>query len=107
MSVAVDIADLAAAIERQIGWCYVLSVGDDERVKVISAKPTWDGDALRFGVGRGTVRNVVARAALTLAFPPVAADGMTLLVDGVAAPVGDDSISFRATSAILHRPAPG
>jgi hypothetical protein len=57
------------------------------------------------GVGPGARANVVARPDVSLLWPPVAIDGMSLIVDGRARLDGE-VIVVTPTWAVLHRPAP-
>ena len=105
MSVAVPIADLSAAIEGQIGWCYLLTVSDGGQPRVLAVAPQDLGDGmLRFEVGKGAQANITARSSATLLFPPASAEAMSLIVDGTAT-VDEGDVSFVATSAVMHRSA--
>ena len=113
VSIPVDLDELEAATA-EYGWAYVLSVGDDERVKIVACPPTWHDGLLCLAAGGGSARNAAARPALTVAFPPLDPDGYTLIVDGDASvadghDAGDGSppaIHVAPTGAVLHRPAP-
>ena len=93
------------------GWCYLLTVSDDERPHLLALRPTMSGDGddrrLRFDAGGGRAcRNARSRATVTLVFPPAEhSDGFSLVVDGEAT-VDDVFVDVRPTSAVLHRPAP-
>lgn len=93
------------------GFCYLLTVSDDERAHLLALRPQVAGDgaarALRFDAGGGRAcRNAAARPAVSLVFPPAEhADGYSLVVDGEAT-VDGPHIDVRPTSAVLHRPAP-
>jgi hypothetical protein len=105
MSVAVPIAELSAAIEGQIGWCYLLTVSESGQARVLAVAPQDLGDGmLRFDVGKGTEANVASRSSVTLLFPPATTDAMSLIVDGTAT-VDGGSVSFVAKSAVMHRSA--
>lgn len=105
MSVPVAVADLADALE-DFGPGYLLSTTEG-RVKVVSVEPALhDGVLVVRGPGRGTNANVAENPTVSLVFPPRAAHGMTLLVDGAAAIDGEDVLVTPA-SAVLHRPAAG
>jgi hypothetical protein len=109
MSIPVAIPDLAAATSNR-GWAYLLTVRDDLRPHIVAVTPTWEGERLVMAVGRGTARNAEERPAVTLCYPPVDADGYSLIVDGVAS-VRDDtdgerSVAVEPSDAVLHRPAP-
>ncbi|QIG44353.1 pyridoxamine 5'-phosphate oxidase [Nocardioides anomalus] len=103
MSIPVDVADLARALE-DFGAGYLLTTRDGA-VKVVSVAPTLsDGTLTARGPGRGTLANLAANAQVTLVFPPREDSGMTLLVDGTGAVEGED-VQVTPTSAVLHRPA--
>jgi hypothetical protein len=105
MSVAVQVAQLSNAIEGQIGWCYLLTVSDDGQPRILAVTPQDLGDGmLRFEVGKGTGENVSARPSATLLFPPSSPEAMSLIVDGTAT-IEAGSVSFVATSAVMHRSA--
>lgn len=92
------------------GFCYLLTVSDDQRPHLLALRPVvvGDGDArvLRFDAGGRACRNALARPDVSLVFPPTAdADGMSLVVDG-AATVHAATIDVRPTWAVLHRRAP-
>lgn len=105
MSIAVDVADLAAlTADRQ--WCYLLSVGPDLRAHAVAAPIHLEAGRFRVEVGARTRANVVARPEVTLLFPPVEPGGMTLIVDGAA--VGDGgAVVVGPHSAVWHRAASG
>ena len=106
MSIPVDLAELASAIEGY-GWAYLLTVRDDRRPHVVAVSPVWSDDTLVFDVGRGSAANAANGPEVTLCYPPIEADGYSLIVDGAAA-VGAASgtIAFTPSKAVLHRPAP-
>ena len=106
MSVVVTLADLPAAIEAQIGWCYLLTVSDDAEARVVAVAPAWDptGTFLTAEVGRRTAANVAARPKVSLVWPPATADGYSLIADGAGA-VDGTMVRFEPTSVVLHRPA--
>jgi hypothetical protein len=104
MSVAVGLEDLPDKTA-EYRWAYLLTVRDDSRPQVVAVSPSWVGGALVMSVGEGSARNVVARPSITLCYPPVDTAGFSLIVDGVAE-VDDATVTFRPSSAVLHRPAP-
>ena len=106
MSVPVSIAELGVAIDQQLGWCYLLTVSDAGIARVLAVTPRWtpDASALVIQVGQGTAKNVTARPAISLVWPPVLADAMSLIVDGIAT-VNDQTVTFSPTSAVMHRSA--
>jgi hypothetical protein len=104
MSIPVAIDDLAAATA-EYGWAYLLTVRDDLRPHIVAVDATWDDDHLAIAVGRGTARNAAARSSISLCYPPVEEGGYSLIVDGDATVVGDTTLRFAPTGAVLHRPA--
>ncbi|MCU1400396.1 MAG: hypothetical protein JWN62_3505 [Acidimicrobiales bacterium] len=105
MSIAVDLAALPAAIAEQIGWCYLLTVSDDNQARVLAVAPhVSDDGTLTFEVGKGTAGNVAARPAITVVYPPAAATAMSLIVDGTATVEGS-SVTMVPTWAVMHRSA--
>ncbi len=105
MSIAVTIDDLPAAIEQQVGWCYLLTVADDGQARVLAIAPEWVvGGVLQADVGGRTAANIVARPDVTLVYPPARAEGLSLIVDGTAR-VDGSTISFEPSTAVMHRPA--
>ena len=103
MSIAVPIDDLPAAIEQQIGWCYLLSVTDRSEPRVLAIAPHWAvGGVLRADLGGGTAANVRARPNCTLVYPPAYAEGLSLIVDGTAT-IDGVTMSFEPATAVMHR----
>lgn len=103
MSILVDLARLSSVLD-DLGAGYLITTGDDGRVKVVTIDPTVDDGAIVLPPSRGSTRNLAANPTATLVFPPTEPQGYTLLVDGTA--VGtEDQIRFSPESAVLHRPA--
>lgn len=113
VSIAVDLADLPAAVAER-PFAYLVTVGGDERPKAVALVPTIVGGELRFVVGGGTGRNAGERPRVSIVFPPTASDEYSLLVDGDArlepAPAGRAAgemlVIVTPTWAVRHRPAP-
>jgi hypothetical protein len=104
MSIPVDVADLAKALE-DFGAGYLLTTSAERTVKVVTVEPAVVGDVVVVEApGAGTLRNLAGHAAVTLVFPPAEPRGFTLLVDGTAAVDGHD-VRVTPTGAVLHRPA--
>jgi len=103
MSIPVAIADLVAATS-DYDWAYLLTVSDDERPHVVAARPAWNAETLVMDVGRRTAANAAARTSISLCYPPVAAGGYSLIVDGEAS-VDGSTVTFAPSGAVLHRPA--
>ena len=110
VSIEVPIEHLFDDVDRW-GFCYLLTVSDDERPHLLALRPTVGGGGevrtLRLVAGGGRAcRNAAARPAVSLVFPPAEhSDGYSLVVDGVAT-VDDTIVEVRPTWAVLHRPAP-
>jgi hypothetical protein len=103
MSIPVDIAGLEKALA-DFGAGYLLTVGSDATVKVVTVEPTVrDGVLLVAGPGKGSIANLAGNAHVTLVFPPPLPRGFTLLVDGTAEVAGED-VRITPTGAVLHRP---
>ena len=104
MSIPVDTADLARALE-EFDAGYLLTVSESRAAKVVTVEPTvTEGVLLVEGPGRGTLANLAGNPAVTLVFPPRRPRGYTLLVDGTGEAAGDD-VRVTPTGAVLHRPA--
>ena len=105
MSLVVSLADLPAAIDTQIGWCYLLTVSDDAQPRVVAVAPTWNSDgALCVDVGKRTAANLLARPDVSMVWPPAESHGYSLIADGTATVEGL-SVIFRPATAVLHRSA--
>ena len=103
MSIPVDVAALQNALA-DFGAGYLLTVGSDTGVKVVTVEPTVrDGVLLVAHPGKGTVANLAGNAHATLVFPPPLPKGFTLLVDGTAEVAGED-VRITPSGAVLHRP---
>ena len=110
MSVAVEPSDLASVAADHGPTAFVLTVGDDGRTRVIHVKVDIDAEGVvRTVVGRGAAANAVARPDVVLLWAP-AADGFSLIADGVASvdgePRPDTPLTIEVFSAVRHRPAP-
>ncbi len=108
MSVEVPIEQVFADVGSW-GFCYLLTVSDDERPHLLALRPTVVGNdghrVLRLDAGGGRAcRNATARPQVSLVFPPADA-GMSLVVDGVAS-VDGSVVNVAPTWAVLHRAAP-
>ena len=89
----------------------MLTVGDDGRTRVIHVKVDIDGrGVIRAVVGRGAAANAVARPDVVVVLWSPAADGFSLIADGIASvdgePRGDTPLTIEVFSAVRHRPAP-
>ena len=112
VSVRVSVDELFAEIA-EWGAGFLVTVGDDERARLVALRPEVaarpDGRVLRFvGVGSSTLDNACTREHVSIAFPPHAgSNGFSLIVDGLAM-VDEDSghLDVRPVTAVRHRPAP-
>lgn len=103
MSIPVDVADLGRTLA-DFGAGYLLT-SSGGRVKAVSIAPQLvEGVLVVRSPGRGSCANVAADPQVTALFPPRAAPGFTLLVDGTGEVDGDD-VRLTPTSAVLHKPA--
>ena len=105
MSIPVAIADLVAKTG-EFGWAYLLTVGDDQRPRIVAVAPSWGDQILAMQVGHRTAQNVSARPAVSICYPPIEDGGYSLIVDGQASLVGELDVHFAPSKAVLHRPAP-
>ena len=104
MSIPVEVEALERVLPAY-GAGYLITVGAGGAPKVVTVEPTVVAGAVVVAdVGRGPLANVASRPVVTLVFPPREEKGFTLLVDGTAAPDGDD-LRIDPASAVLHRPA--
>lgn len=102
MSVPVRLDALETALIG-VGSGYLLT-SVDGRVKVVSVDPTMRDGILRTQPSKGSAANLATNPLVTVAFPPLAHHGFTLIVDGTAVAT-DDGIDVTPTGAIWHRPA--
>ena len=89
---------------------FVLTVGDDGRTRVIHVRIDIDDrGVIQAVVGRGAAANAAARPDVVVLWMP-AADGYSLIADGVASldgePRPDTPVTIEVFSAVRHRPAP-
>jgi hypothetical protein len=104
MSIKVELSELGARLDDH-DLAYLVTVADDGRARILAVAPRSGAGGLVIpDAGRSAPANATARPDVTLVFPPRAADGFTLLVDGVAS-VDGETITVAPTAAVLHRPA--
>ncbi|MGC1209229.1 MAG: hypothetical protein WA880_14870, partial [Ornithinimicrobium sp.] len=103
MSIKVEKSELADAIAGR-PYAYLLSPGRD-RPHVVQVVPTLaDGVMFADAPGRSAVTLAQSHPSVTLLYPPDAADGYSLIVDGTAHAHGDD-LHISVDHAVLHRRA--
>jgi hypothetical protein len=104
MTMKVELGELAERIA-DYTFAYLVTVGEDSRAHLLAVMPELvDGGLVVGGVGRHSLANVDANPTATLVWPPTAAGGFSLIVDGTATNGGGE-ITVTPTKAILHRPA--
>ena len=105
VSVSVSLERLRDEVAHYGAHPFILTVSDAGRPHAVAATVAWEGDDLVGGCGRSTAANATARPEISLLWPPLEAEGYSLIVDGVAE-VDDQQIRLRPTKAVLHRSAP-
>ena len=110
VSIAVAPQDLASVAADHGATAFVLTVGDDGRTRVIHVRVDIDGKGVIDAVvGRGAASNARSRPEVVVLWAP-AADGFSLIADGVATIDGEPRhgtpITIEVFSAVRHRPAP-
>ena len=102
MSIAVALEELAAKVD-DYPYCYLVTTGE-ERSHLLAVKPTVVEAGLRCETGHSSRANVVRNPLVVLLFPPVEADGFSMIVEG-RSEVNGDGVVVTPTWAVLHRPA--
>ena len=103
MSVKVDLDEMASALA-DFSFAYLITVGDDRRAHTIAVQPVLTDGVFDAGVaGATTSRNVEGQPNVTLVWPPSAAGGYSLIVDGTG--LIDGSLKVTPGRAVLHRRA--
>lgn len=108
MSIPVELQGLADKIAERAMAPYLLTTGDDGRAHATAITLRWDEDVLVGPCGRTSGRNLAARPAVSILWPPDEPGGYSLIVDADAAlNESDDArlVQLAPTHAILHRPA--
>lgn len=106
MAKSVDLARLAELLPGY-GFAFLVTVGDDYRVRTTAITPSFDGARVDIGpVGSHGRENLATRDTVTLIFPARDASEYSLLVDGRAELPDDpaDPVLVTPTKALLHRP---
>ena len=103
MSVKVDLDEMSSALA-DFSFAYLITVGDDRRAHTIAVQPVLTDGVFDVGVaGATTSRNVEGQPNVTLVWPPSAAGGYSLIVDGTG--LIDGSLKVTPGRAVLHRRA--
>jgi hypothetical protein len=106
MAKPVDLARLAELLPGY-RFAYLVTVGDDYRVRTTAITPAFDGARVDIGpVGNHGRENLSARDAVTLVWPAREVDEDSLIVDGQAELPDDPAgpVLVTPTKALLHRP---
>ena len=106
MAKPVDLARLAELLPGY-GFAFLVTVGDDYRVRTTAITPTFDGARVDIGpVGAHGRQNIAARAGVSLVWPAREVGDYSLLVDGQAELPDDPAgpVLVTPTKALLHRP---
>lgn len=106
MAKSVDLARLGELLPGY-GFAFLVTVGDDYRVRTTAITPTFDGARVDIGpVGAHGRQNLSTRDAVTLVWPARAVGEYSLLVDGRAELPEDPvaAVLVTPTKALLHRP---
>lgn len=94
-----------ARVVRRHQSAYLVTVDGDARAHVAPVTPAVAGGRLCVpGLGRRSRAAAATNPAVSLLWPPLEADGHSLIVDGVGSLRGDQ-LTVEPTRAVLHRPA--
>ncbi|MEB3069741.1 hypothetical protein [[Mycobacterium] vasticus] len=106
MAKPVDLARLGDLLSGY-SFAFLVTVGDDYRVRTTAITPTFDGARVDVGpVGAHGRENMSARADVTLVWPAPDVSEYSLMVDGLAELPDDPAapVLVTPTKALLHRP---
>jgi hypothetical protein len=103
MSIPVDTAALAEAVDRYGAAAFLLSSAPRGGPHAVAVRVAWDGTALTTRAGNTSRTNISGRAEVTLLWPPVGEDDYSLIVDGTASVEGTDGVRVSPVRAVLHR----
>ena len=105
MSIAVPLDQLEERLA-EFPWGYLMTVRDDGRAQSLAVPTRLTDGVLVATIGRSAAGNAAARPNVTMVFPGVSGNELSLIVDGDAR-VDGDRIDVTPTWAVLHRPALG
>lgn len=97
-----ELAELAAAIERFGPVAFLLTTAADGRPHAVSFELRWQDGCLRGGGGKRSRGNAQERPRVSLLWPAPDSGGYHLIVDGDADVEGTEVV-VRPTWAVLHR----
>jgi hypothetical protein len=110
MSETLSIDRLRAESARFGTHPYLLTQGDDGRPHAVAVSIEWQGDRIltsAMNTGTRSAANVQAHPLLSLLWPPIEAEGYSLIVDGDGCVIDNGSdarIRITPTRGVLHRP---
>ena len=104
MTVKVELADLAAALDGMPDTCFLLTTNEDYSPHPANVRMLFADGQFTVSAGRRSCRNGGDRPTVTLMWPAQTSEAMTLLVDGVATVLsgGEGKVVVQPTSAIWH-----
>jgi hypothetical protein len=106
MSVKVTKDELRDQLDRFGPAAFLVTTGDDSRPHTTHVVVRGDADRLSCAVGTKTARNIAARPAVVLLFPPVEAGGFSLIVDADATADAEAGVAHLTPGrVVLHRNA--
>ncbi|MEB3020539.1 hypothetical protein [[Mycobacterium] crassicus] len=106
MAKSVDLARLAELLPGY-RFAFLVTVGDDFRVRTTAITPTFDGVRVDIGpVGTHGRENMSTRTGVTLVWPAGEVTEYSLILDGLAELPDDPTgpVLVTPTKALLHRP---
>jgi hypothetical protein len=105
MSIKVSLEELAPAVEGLETVAFLLTTSEDGSPHPANVPVTFTDGRFTVSAGRRSSRNCEDRPTVTLLWPNVGDESMSLLVDGVARVVSADDgvVVIEPTSAIWHR----
>lgn len=102
MSIPVKLENLEDAMT-QYRFAYLMTSSDQGPPHAVQVAATLQNGALRVDdIGNHTHKNLLARPAVSLLWPPQSAEDYSLIVDGQAAMAGE-TLQITPTRAVLHR----
>jgi hypothetical protein len=106
VSIKVELSEVRAVADTQMGFAYLLTVTDDATPHLVAITPRFGDGDITCDAGMTSRANIGARPAVSLLWPPVVASDYSLIVDGTAT-VDGETVRIAPTRAVRHRPAPG
>ena len=105
MSIPVDLPTLADVMARY-AFAYLLTNPGEGAPHAVAVLPRLaHGRLVLDSVGRRTRTNLAAHPEVAIVWPPTSLADYSLIVDGRATLIGEDSVSITPGRAVLHRPA--